>query len=570
MGRAKNKKEDKPNIVPASPDRIFLLKGYKPEVVDEGLAELLSIIARAEKGQATADEFNRLRETINTTAFIQAEIKAKNATIKRLRDIIFGSKTEKMSRVCPSGKKDSDTPSNPEGPIENKEDKGESAGEPTESSTPDKRKGGKGRRPASSLPASEVIRIPHPSLKPGDPCPECPKGRVYPWQPRVLVRIVATSPIFVTRTELEKLRCNSCGEIFTANAPKGLKEEKYDESVSSLIAMLRYGTGLPLYRFNNFLSAFGMEMPLGTQWHLLDTSYNLVAPVFEHLKDVAAQGDVIYQDDTMMRLLKRNDLVKPDPERKAIYTTGILSHVGQHRVALFLTGYQHAGENLSDLLKRRSDDLGFPIQMCDALSANTKGDLPTILAHCLVHARRNFVGIIDGFPEECVKVLEVFKKIYKHEANTQGMSKQERLVYHQAHSGPLMEGLKTWFETQINERKVEPNSGLGKAIVYMQNHWDPLTLFLREPGAPLDNNVAERTLKRAILHRKNSLFYKTKHGAEVGDLFMSLIHTAELNNADPFHYLCELQYNRALVEENPEEWMPWNYRQTLAEIASAY
>ena len=126
-----------------------------------------------------------------------------------------------------------------------------------------------------------------------------------------------------------------------------------------------------------------------------------------------------------------------------------------------------------------------------------------------------------------------------------------------------MASLRTWLQDQLESKKTEPNSGLGKAIVYTLKHWQELTLFLREPGAPLDNNICERALKRAILHRKNSLFYKTINGARVGDTFMSLIHTAELNDINPFDYLVEIQKNHALAEENPEEWMPWTYRQTL-------
>lgn len=120
----------------------------------------------------------------------------------------------------------------------------------------------------------------------------------------------------------------------------------------------------------------------------------------------------------------------------------------------------------------------------------------------------------------------------------------------------------------MKARKVEPNSGLGKAIGYMLKHWTALTLFLREPGAPLDNNVCERALKRAILHRKNSLFYKTAEGARIGDVYMSLIHTSEVNEVNPFDYLVALQRNHALAEENPEEWMPWSYQTTLKGLES--
>ena len=127
-----------------------------------------------------------------------------------------------------------------------------------------------------------------------------------------------------------------------------------------------------------------------------------------------------------------------------------------------------------------------------------------------------------------------------------------------------MEKLHGWLEAQFAERKTEPNSGLGKAITYLLRHWRPLTLFLRQAGAPLDNNVVERALKRAVLHRKNALFYRTLNGADVGDLFMSLIHTCELNGADPFDYLNQLQRHAEELKQTPSEWMPWNYRATLA------
>jgi hypothetical protein len=226
----------------------------------------------------------------------------------------------------------------------------------------------------------------------------------------------------------------------------------------------------------------------------------------------------------------------------------------------------HSGENLAEVLHRRKEELARPIQMCDALSANTAGDLDTIVAHCMVHARRKFVDVAEDFPEECRFLLERLKEVYIVEAATKGMSPLERLAYHQEHSATEMNRIWAWIRELKDGNQVEPNSGLGDAIDYMEKHWGRLTLFLREPGCPIDNNAAERILKRAILHRKNSLFYKTLAGARVGDVFMSLIHSAELNKANPFDYLVALQRYRALVEENPEEWMPWNYANTLAAL----
>lgn len=130
-----------------------------------------------------------------------------------------------------------------------------------------------------------------------------------------------------------------------------------------------------------------------------------------------------------------------------------------------------------------------------------------------------------------------------------------------------MDELKTWLHNQIEAKRVEPNSGLGQAIGYLRGHWEPLTLFLHHPGAPLDNNVCERALKMAILHRKNSLSSKTERGAQVGDLFMSLIHTCRLNRVNPFDYLRTLVRQAKAVRAHPEQWLPWNYLETQAMVA---
>jgi transposase len=202
-----------------------------------------------------------------------------------------------------------------------------------------------------------------------------------------------------------------------------------------------------------------------------------------------------------------------------------------------------------------------PIQMCDALSRNLPGELQTILAHCLAHARRQFVDVYDRFPEQCRHLLEALAVVYRNDAvaRERQLSPAARLEWHQQESQPTMQELHGWLTRQLDEKLTEPNSALGSAIRYTLRHWDKLTLFLRQAGAPLDNNVCERALKKAILHRKNALFYKTRNGARVGDLFMSLIYTCQLNEANPFDYLTELQRHADQLAVSPELWMPWNY-----------
>jgi transposase len=477
-------------------------------------------------------------------AFLVAELKAKRVSISRLKALLYGEKTEKTSRV-----------------IKGKSKQRESLPKDRE------KQPGHGRNGASSYPGADTTKIPHETLKPGDECPVCPKGRVYPIKSGVLVRIVGMSPLSATVVELDKFRCNACGEIFTAKLPEGMDARRFDESAMAMVALLKYGAGTPFYRIERLQRNLGIPMPASTQWDMVERAAEKLEPVFEELMNIAAQADVVHNDDTTMKLLDRPDLKLNEEGRKGVYTSGIVAGVRtgneKYIIALFRTGPRHAGENLEALLKRRKEELEMPIQMCDALSANTKGGFQTILAHCMAHARRRFVDVVDDFPEECTYLLETLGKVYEYDAKTKEMSPPERLRYHQEHSKPLMEALKKWLDETIEKKLVEPNSGLGEAIAYMRKHWEPLTLFLREIGAPIDNNICERALKRAVLHRKNSLFYKTQKGAWVGDCFMSFIHTAELNDVNPFDYLVETLKNIAMAEENPEEWMPWNFHKTL-------
>jgi hypothetical protein len=364
--------------------------------------------------------------------------------------------------------------------------------------------------------------------------------------------------------------------VFTAPAPEAIGSQKYDAGAASMIALLKYGSGVPFNRLDGLQESLGLPLPASTQWEIAEKTAALVKPAFEELVRQAAQGEVLYNDDTTMKILAHLGEASsseagalPEVERSArtgSFTSGIVSTREARTVALFFTGRQHAGENLAAVLAHRAQALGPPIQMCDALSRNLVGPLKTIVAHCIAHARRKYVDVAPHFPDECRFVLESLAELYKHDARcrSQQLSPEQRLRFHQTHSEALMQTLENWLTEQFAQRLVEPNSGLGQAIAYMRKHWQALTLFLRQAGAPLDNNVCEQALKKAILHRKNALFYKTTNGAQVGDTFMSLIHTCALVGANAFDYLTTLQKHAAALSQSPAQWMPWNYRDTLA------
>jgi len=427
---------------------------------------------------------------------------------------------------------------------------------------------GHGRNGADAYRGAEKVAVRHSQLAHGDRCPDCVRGNVYTQkEPKALVRIVGQAPLAATVYELERLRCNACGQVFTAAEPEGVGPEKYDETASAMIAQLKYGSGIPFYRLEQMEAQLGIPMPAATQWEVVEEAAEVIKPAHEELIRQAAQGQVLHNDDTSMRVLHLER--EPSDERTGVFTSGIVSTGRGRQIALYFTGRQHAGENMAEVLQQRSAQLPSPIQMCDALSRNVP-KLPTgveiLLANCLAHGRRQFVEVAANFPDECRYVLEMLGRVYGHDAESRecGLTPQERLQLHRERSGPAMEELHRWLEVQLAERKVEPNSGLGKAITYLLRHWRALTLFLREAGAPLDNNIVERALKRAVLHRKNALFYRTLHGAQVGDLFMSLIHTCQLCGANSFEYLIELERHAAELASHPADWMPWNYRDTLA------
>jgi transposase len=546
----------------------------KPERLEMEIEELIAIVARAGKA-LSPEEHRRLKAAVETLAWLTGEIEQKGASITRLQKLLFGNKTEKASQI-PG--------------MKPREGQGESGGVAREKVKPK----GHGRNGSGAYSGAERIRVPHDSLTSGCPCPGCKKGKVYEMkkEPRVLVRVRGQAPLGVTLYEIETFRCNLCGEVYSAKVPEGVGEKKYDESAAAMIGLLKYGSGLPFNRIEKLEGSLGVPLPAATQWEIVREVAAVIAPAHEELIRQAARGEVLHNDDTPMRVLSlagakqanetgtsakpgegEEDVQEPGTKaRTGVFTSGIVSTSEGRTIALFFTGRKHAGENLAEVLKKRAIELAPPIQMCDGLMRNIpSSEFDTLVSNCIVHGRRKFVDLVEIFPEECRHVIESLRKLYRNDAfaREQKLTAEARLDLHQKQSGPLMADLEKWMKEKIERKEVEPNSPLGDAISYMLKRWEKLTLFLRVAGAPLDNNICERILKKAILHRKNALFYKSENGARVGDLFMSLIHTAELAGENPFDYLKEIQKHAGEMTRDPASWMPWNYRRTLAGLLNA-
>ncbi|RPJ10496.1 MAG: IS66 family transposase, partial [Deltaproteobacteria bacterium] len=514
----------------------------KPPKMEMDEERIKGFLRRVEKSLGPED-FAFASDLVSIVSFLSGLVEKKSSAIVRLLRLIFGFKTESSKRIFNEDSADISEPERP--PVK-----------------------GHGRNCAGSYSGAKRISVSHKNHKAGERCPDCFKGKLYSIDPGIFMRFFATAPIQLAIFLMEKLRCNLCGEIFTADKPPDAGEQKYDESVAAMVAISKYGCGLPFNRLEKLQENCGVPLPAATQWEIVDEAAETFKPVYKEMIRQGAQADIIYQDDTANRVLSLNKGRKEDKAggRSGVFTTGLVCESEDNTIACFFTGNKHAGENLRDLLDQRLADLSPPLQMCDALSRNMSVDLSTILCNCLTHGRRNFVDTIGPFPEESRHVIEVLGRVYYHDdiAKKQGMSAEQRLLFHQEKSAPLMDGLKEWMEAQLREKLVEPNSGIGKAFDYMLKRWERLTRFLSVAGAPLDTNIVERALKMAIRHRKNSLYYRTERGAWVGDLFMSFIHTCGLMKINAFEYLRALLRNGDKLAADPSRWMPWNYKLTLS------
>ncbi|MDP3940513.1 MAG: IS66 family transposase [Deltaproteobacteria bacterium] len=556
-----------------------------PEVVEVDMAQLEGLVDRT-KGIVVPEDHELIEGLVGTVVALTKLVREGRATLARIRHLLGLRSSEKTDDVLPRGGKgtagDSDAGTKPEAPegaaVTGIDENGAT------SPTPDADKPqapGHGCLPLSAYLDLCPIRVTHDKLHPGDRCPLCGRGNLFELrEPAKILRIQGQPPLVGECWLSQRLRCNSCGAVFTAAAPPEAQGRKYSASAVAIIALLRYGGGMPLYRLEGLQGHMGTPVPDATMWDVLVVRADEIKPVLQELRRLGAQGVLMHNDDTYMRILefmgkRRARLIEsgalPSPERTGLFTTGIVAIFESHPIALYITGRQHAGENLADLLTEREPGRRPPIQMCDGLDRNHPKGHEVVPANCLVHGRRHVVDQVESFPEECRYLLERMRDVFRVDdlCRKAGLSDDERLHRHQRESGPIMEEIQRWMEAQMEEKRVEPNSGLGAAIRYLLKRWDKLTLFLRVPGAPLENNLVERALKRAIRHRKNSLFYFNARGAEVGDLYMTLIHTTELNGGNAFHYLTELMRHAKAASERPGDWLPWTYLETLARLQAA-
>ena len=399
------------------------------------------------------DDHAKLKAALDTLAFVTAELQTTQTSLDRLRRLLFGAKTEKTRTIVGPGA----APGAPGPGARPRAEAGPSATGPP--------RPGHGRTGAAAYTGADTVKIAHPSLRRGDHCPGCTTGKIYPLaEPATLVRITGMAPLGATVYACERWRCNLCGEVFTASAPAGVGTRSTTRRPPRWSACSSTAVASRSIASRPCSGRCGFRCPAATQWELVRDALPQLVPAWDELLRQAAQGEVVYNDDTAMKVLaltaEQRRAAAADEEtdaRTGVFTSGIVATRDGHRIALFFTGRQHAGENLADVLAQRAADLAPPIQMCDALATNTAGAFDTLLANCLAHARRRFVDVVETFPAEVQHVLETLREVYRTDALARARCPPtSACASTRPTSGPLMAGLETWLRQQLDDHWWSP------------------------------------------------------------------------------------------------------------------
>lgn len=571
-------------------------KNDAPKQVKLTSQEADELKERIKKSELTADDMDILLGLISLCLWLQERLSRAKLTVKRLQKL-FGFKTE--SRKKPK-KKGNDKDKSTGATDSCKNPPTDQQGDSEPSTTPEENlaqsniqvtvpqwnlKKNHGRFSVNDYTGCEVNHIPfeNKTLKQGK-CPDCAEcntdAKIYPEEPTMLVFLDSQPLVSGQKYHLEKSRCAVCKTYFTAPLPEDLEcRQKYSFRCVTSIAITHYYAGLPFKRIETLQAAQGVPLADATQYDQMSKLYtSVVKPVVSVLRQCAANGASLFFDDTSGRVLeqiKHNKNAQKPKDKKAVHVTALLSEFNGNRIYLFNTNTMPAGQQLASLLKDRASKENFKT-MSDASPSNfpkLEEGLAArwVITLCLSHARRRFVELLNGTDEDTQLILDLIGQVYHNERHCKDnqLDDERRLIYHQVHSAAAIDSMRTWFNNLIFYKKVEPNSRLGEAILYMLKRWEWLTQFLRVTGAAIDNNICEQAIKVVIRYRNNSLFYKTFYGASIGDAMMSLLHTTAYAGVNIFTYLNTLQVYARHVQDSPEDWLPWNYQQTLNAITEA-
>ena len=326
-------------------------------------AEIEALITRLKQSNLSAHDARLLERLLRLLLTLINLVEHKNSSIKRLKRLLFGPGSETRRPLA-------------ERPHQQERTKPSDTEKDTPVDAIERKPKGHGRMPSTAYSGAAVQYCPHPHLVAGDACPDqlCP-GHLYDTRsPSILIRLEGQPVVGATRYEQQVLRCSACQYRYTAPLLAGVSPQKYAATADVAIALAKYSAGVPFHRLAEMQAAFGVPLPESVQFERCNAVADAVLPVYLYLREVAARGQLLYSDDTRVKILsclKENRQLTAG-ERRGLQTTGIVAQVGDHQIALYASGRRHAGENIDELLKLRPTGLPPPIQMADALSCKMR------------------------------------------------------------------------------------------------------------------------------------------------------------------------------------------------------
>jgi hypothetical protein len=419
-------------------------------------------------------------------------------------------------------------------------------------------------------------------------CAACEISRLSRYREKIVIRLVGQPLFGAWIHHYEQARCRNCGRIVRAAGPSQVLEGvgssyiTYDWSACAMLIVMHYFGGAPFKRLESLHQGWGIPIPDANQWDVVDTSDDLLRPLYRALEQHAIQKATNFRiDDTgsVIVTLRREiqaeiaalELVGESTKdvRTGINATGSYWETPDGRIVLFFTGRHHAGEIIDQLLAHRKISASKLVKITDGASKNFDHEHEDKLveATCNAHALLKFRDIKDKYPAEYAVAGRVYKQVFDHDDNAKalGLTPVERMLYHRRHCKPLMQELKAMCEEKITDKLVEPNSPLWEPLSFVVNQWERLSRFCEVPGVPLDTNLVEQALIIPVRYLAGSFNYQTADGAVVGDHLMSLIASARANGVEPVAYLTDCLRCHEDLAKRPDHYLPWAYRQRLKE-----
>ena len=356
----------------------------------------------------------------------------------------------------------------------------------------------------------------------------------------------------------KKYACPSCEEGITTAPlpPQPIPKSNASPGLLAHIAVAKYQDALPLYRQEGILGRSDIELPRNTLALWMIKAGELIQPLINLLEDRQREYPVLHCDETTVQVLKEPD----KPAQSQSYMWVRVGGPPTQAIKLF----NYASSRSGDVARQLLDGYQGYVQTDDYAGYNGACNTNNITQlGCWAHARRKFVEAQKANSKlkktgKADMAVNMIAKLYAIEKKAKSLTQEERCQLRKQESVPQLQKIKEWMDKTLHITL--PKGLLGKALNYLHNNWEKLTVYTTDGRLSIDNNPAENAIRPFVIGRKNWMFSATVQGAKASANLYSLIETAKANNLEPYQYLKQIFTTLPTAEsvEDIEALLPWN------------